>query len=798
MIQNASHRFPESPAVVLDRPVAGEHMSLDDLVKIRTVLLEKLTALSASGGAVLLPFDRREERMVEFLLMLVWGNILRRQSDRPLYFRPIETPFHEGALDTYRFALIHCAPRVPGIEAMLQDHVRAGKVVLATGLDVEWQKIPLEMPYQWFQPFPLENGAQAEEFKVADSGVRDLFLRVAACDAWGVLLPTDLLPALPDLDKAEIHEILRECGNHGPLYQILSRDSRTVLLATGGENLSVDYLQREEISPKELFEWYEKILDAADPARPGHRYTVMRLFHGWLTNPARRRRLLGDRGRLPEIRALVRCFWETMAGHAESAPEHLAWARLITAFHMYPEADQVLLKAIEKDPRNPRLLQARAVALGRWALLDSARAAEARRAFEQAAHADPKNMYILQSEGVFEASMKNWKAAGQLLGWACRESPENVFLWTARADLAIDEGRYAEAEGFLNHARTLDPASVVVTHLEGRVHLVRGAYVEAAEAFSRLLGMDRRNVHALHSFGQLARVLGRRPEEADWYRHVLRIDPENIPALHGLANHARRLAEVDLWAGRRMEAQENAKGSAGWLLRLFEVEAENPAGLATAAGVCLLLETLAAPEGCMRWAGVSPPPEGLRDAQDRASDATGEPLPSLPPVDQEIGDVPADALEPKTCVFKTAEDLAALLAPSAQALEHTKASPVERITRRLLVNDPANLQARHLLGLSLWIRGRENEAILVFQELMHHQEMNLHGLYSLAGAAFHQAARINEPERSERLQWGRSLVERLERALQTRRRSMPVWEHLWWTERVDTLRGRPNGGKGGA
>jgi tetratricopeptide (TPR) repeat protein len=569
---------------LLGRPFAGpDAWSVATLLDTRDRLLALLAERRGRKGAVLFPFSPEEERSVVLLLGLLQAALSgggRRSLLEGTGLRPFCGEGRPGEV-----AIYHHAPRLAGLEGLLQAREAEGTVALLTGLPGELEGLDLPMPHTWAEAAAPEPLPPAEAPTGSDE-VRSLLPWVAAPEAWGVPLPFDLLVRTSGRDEDQAAAAVESCVGTGPLHWIEASRPAGLHVTLGGQAEARRVLRALDLEGAPLWEHLARLVSAAEAGSGPERHAVLRLLRCWQVAPGERRQLLGPAGAAREVRALARAHAPRLAQGAGETGERLAWAGTLASLGLFPEAVGLLPPAQAPAGEDTRLLHARAHALGRWALAAPGKASEAREAFQALARADDRNPYVWQAWGVLEHRLGNPGQARTLLDTAVRTAPDNVACLVARADLALDEGRFGLAGELLRRAARAEPASPFVLHLEGRLLHARGNDEGAASRFGALLAQDPWSLHARHALAALAGDAGRWDEAEEQLARALAVDPENVACLHALAEVARRRAAEFLAEGASAQAQGHLLRARQVLEEALACEPGNPRlqlGLALAA-----------------------------------------------------------------------------------------------------------------------------------------------------------------------------------------------------------------------
>ena len=477
-----------------------------------------------SGGAVVVKHHPLQEKSL-FLLFCVFSARLKRAGKPVVFADPAETDCLLPLLETAgrnktAYILAPWSGQANDFDSFLQalalHNRQEHKIVAVLGAGTAYGKeeqIPegAVAPEVYTLPLPDRDHQEArlsgrlgEELKrvkdrlaPAEPRIRDAYTTVALCDAYGVSVPFRLLARRLDMtaDQAvglvnQAADLLYWVGNNG--------QQKKERLTTAAPALA-----RAMLPPSDTWEdAYAGLITAATKTEFDTLLCVLRQ--------------LCQKGKLTLVRSLLtRCGTEFSSLLSDaSAQQHVVYGKILEAAGEADRAEAVYRAGYEHDRKNPYLLHALAVRIGK-----------------RAAYADPEVEQYFQE-------------LSALPGQA-----ENPYLWQARAEHARRRGRLAKAEDCFRQALELDPDNIParVGYANLELHQGQGRNGEpyrqhAEQLLRKAREIDGRNVYALHSLGMVERERAKYGPSAQEHFHqaerywqmIVRIDPYNIPALNAL------------------------------------------------------------------------------------------------------------------------------------------------------------------------------------------------------------------------------------------------------------------------
>lgn len=575
----------------------------------------------AGGGLVLLAYPEAWEAGAVVVLAALYTRLRQQRQPVALWRPALETEPPMGMTGP-GVLLVHQLPRAAGILDLLEAAAPRGLVVVGTGVREEWERVRVTVPFL-FTGLTGEPAGDAIA-RPSPPALTDLQTRavglVALFDAWGVPLPFGLLARALETTEEEAGEAVEEAAALGLLAWVELERPPALLVATADPGAAWGLARLwEPLAEDQLAARYAGVIGRVDPQAKGERYTVLKLFQGFLSHrweEARREWLLGA-DRREWIRRLMRWVEPPLQAiwQQGDAIEALLWGRVFQELGEFARAEQILAAALARDPHNPFLLHARARTLAAWAEVDPDQRERADALFAALASGPLRdNPYLWQTWGVMKARLGRFEEArrylDQALQVATRER-EVVYSLVARADLEIEAGQYAAAATYLERAAALAVSSPYVLHLRGKLAFYEGRYREAEEILAELLRLDPANLAALTTLGTMALRRGHWQRARAFLEQALRVDRENSLALHALAQvwaeqgqlaaeegavetarrHFQRAERLLRWILAREPANRHALVALGSLLRRWlRLEPGRQAAAAAALDQALRLE----------------------------------------------------------------------------------------------------------------------------------------------------------------------------------------------------------------
>ena len=254
--------------------------------------------------------------------------------------------------------------------------------------------------------------------------------------------------------------------------------------------------------------------------------------HPWIAERALG--LLAGR-RLPEERYLYQDLFNAL-GRILSAVRYAEERKLTTLLPLafkyqgrIAEARRLFQQATQADPKNAPTLQA-------WALLEKEQGdiAEARRLFQQATQANPKDAATWQAWALLEKEQGRIDEARRLFQQASQADPKHAPVWQAWALLEKEQGDISKARRLFHQATQANPKDPVSWQAWALLEAQQG-HPETAEALLRrgLEQVEERRGRALllSTLGGLLARQKKYAEAEDAFRQALAFD-EKDPLTH--------------------------------------------------------------------------------------------------------------------------------------------------------------------------------------------------------------------------------------------------------------------------
>lgn len=271
-----------------------------------------------------------------------------------------------------------------------------------------------------------------------------------------------------------------------------------------------------------------------------------------------------------------------------------SWGTLELSQRRVCDARDVFARALQRYPRNSRLLVGAALAAGSTGGDGSG----ARALFKRAVAADPTHAHAWQAWAVFELRCDRSDAADALFQRGLRLCPTHPALWQAWGVLHAEKGAHAHARRiFERGTRACDGSNVHLLQAWACLEVRCGKIARARELLDQALAVDDSHgpvwtayglLEARHGTVQRARHLFRRgidraPGHAPLYRTYgetemrlgqydnarrlfeagLQRDPTHAPLYHALAGLEAMLGNIDALAVLNHRAEQHFGGEAG-------------------------------------------------------------------------------------------------------------------------------------------------------------------------------------------------------------------------------------------
>ncbi|MBN1827760.1 MAG: hypothetical protein JW884_01275 [Deltaproteobacteria bacterium] len=564
--------------------------------KKRSDILNICEKMINDGGVLVLPFDEDMEFIPWFLLSVISGG-MQLDGRAVLKSQFLGAPYLPSPPDQAQVWIIHHAPCFANFIASVQEWLKPGRLVIATGLTWQWDALEINLPSRRMDILLQTDIIDTDAASVMDDTCvklpeeqQDLIKVVRIVSmfaAWGAYPPDTVLARMAGFirqdgqeDTDRLEEVV-EAGVEKKLLVWVTIDKPpSIQVARPSDAKARNHLrglaQEKGIGIKD----YANLLVKVDQNVRDERYAFLNLMQGWLADSHLRASLA------PEKRAFgIRAIREIITSNplqgkiksikaaVESAAESLVWGRCMMRLGILDLGLGFLDRGLSANRRNPFLLHARAHLLGRWAATRDDKVDEARNAYNDATDVCRENYYVWQNFGVFEAEQRNYKIAADLFDRALLIEPRNVFSLVARANMYLDMGDIVKAEEDIRAASGIAPENSYVVHLRGRAAFFRGEWAAAKAIWQdELLKLDPRNLHARQSLGFMARERGFWDDAEKALKEAQEMSPENIPVLHELG-----LLHMDraLWEPKKSRDEDLEMAREG-LLIATDVEPENP------------------------------------------------------------------------------------------------------------------------------------------------------------------------------------------------------------------------------
>ena len=584
-------RLPE----ILGRLAWGEFaLGPTTLLRHLEHITQQVESLARTGGGLLcIPYFEEAEPSARLLLSSLLGRLKSARQSSFLYLPQLQPDF-DPAILSHKHLLIHNLPQCGALLDFLAERKAQGKrverVVIATGVHGQWERLQSLLPQRFYQAFPINGQPTAEiveqavhqeqreyaEFAATlaaeeprDAEIfRRAYMLVCLFDACGVPLPFALLARTLKADEDRLGELIAAAEERQLLHWIeveqppallISSKSSVVARRMVGELLRAkpERQAKPEAGIENILDGCVKVITAINTEEKEERYIVLNFFQSWLRGASPWSDALEDKT-TPRLSALLTLL-KRISPSVESIwingneVEALLWGKVFEELRQFELSDKVFRYGLNQDPANIYLLRARARMLGLWSRTrPPGRAASyetVKSAFTKALSV-ASSAHVWQALGVMEAERGNVRDARDAFKRAASiaTGEEKVYTLVAWANMELEAGNYAAAEGKLQQAGD-PPFNPYVPHVWARLHYFEGWYDAAAESLKIMWQVDPLSVKGWNLAGEIAARRGHWPDAEAAFTRVLTIDDENIFSLRALGELCADRAK--LAAGRR-------------------------------------------------------------------------------------------------------------------------------------------------------------------------------------------------------------------------------------------------------
>ncbi len=496
--------------------------------------------LKQGGGIIILLHDEASEKSA-YLLMLRLFSRFKTQKRKVQFINNQGSGLvtEEKIQKQSSFIFMPNAPRLADINEFL-DRNWHSKVILASGLENEWQELffDFQMPYfihvmrePDIRTGHFENELRkimAEEqtrLRRSDNLLSEAHFLTTVFDALAVPMPFPLMARVLGVTEVELARLLTSAS--GILYLIEQEKPPALLVTTKGTAVAKSFVdsfwgQNEE----RILDIYSGVIESSDSRQAMERHTVINLL-----------RALIQRGRSIQARKTIDAseakINDLLRYPRANAPELLSWGRIFHHLYKFQKARLIFERALNRYPDNLYLMHALAHMLGQWAA-DSGEEIqrEARRRFNEALAIDKKNIPVWHSYANMERRLGNYDEARSLFTRALEEAPENLYLTVSLAALEIEADNLGRAEKLLAWATAREPLHLYANHLSAVLHSKKCEYDSAEKYFLKVTQLDPQNTATFNARAKMYLDRGQWRKAEHLANSAQKIKPDSIPNLH--------------------------------------------------------------------------------------------------------------------------------------------------------------------------------------------------------------------------------------------------------------------------
>lgn len=569
--------------------------------------------------ALVLPFISEEENSAEQLVRLVQGR-LDNHGKATRLIRPTSL-LHLPEITGYDCVIIHHAPQISVVSALLEELHQSGVPVLVTGNRQELQRLHIEAETRWLPPFDKQGGENRlremlrhilagfdQEFsrrlyelilqfstqnvrkapeqtlaailakpvpevkKLVDElrlhAEQDLEIKlwrmVCAADAWGVCLPFELLTEAAAVDQNQAGSLVEKAYHRELLFWNERNRPPALTVSSGGVRLARHLLAPLGLVPGDIHDQYRKIFQAVESVEPSDRHAAMQLIRNLSIAPARRQQMLGKHGGINSLRELIRetCGWLWQEDDLQlDSLEILAWTGLLRDIGLFAEGHTVVDTGLKSWPEDIRLYHAKAYLLAGWSMTEPEKVDEADRAFQKAYEQNRDNPYILLARALFAKTCGQVDYAQRTLDTVLENHPDNPVILAALIDLTLDRGKWQKAGELIKKGITLQPDNIRLLHLAARHKFYLGETEQAEQLLAKIEHIDRYNLYACSTRVEIALAKEDEATAEKYLAQGLAFDPENVALLNARSNLLIRRGKMLCKDGRIPEGVEKLQQS---------------------------------------------------------------------------------------------------------------------------------------------------------------------------------------------------------------------------------------------
>ena len=146
---------------------------------------------------------------------------------------------------------------------------------------------------------------------------------------------------------------------------------------------------------------------------------------------------------------------------------------------------------------------------------------------QRAVELEPKNPRLIEALGSELFQQERYEEARRHFRHFIELQPRNAMAYTRLAMTSYATDRYDEFECALGLAMEIDPESPEMLHFMGKVNLDQQRHYDAGRIFGKLVELEPDNVQNLLALGMCLHQGGQTEAAQDTYKRALQLDPEN-------------------------------------------------------------------------------------------------------------------------------------------------------------------------------------------------------------------------------------------------------------------------------
>jgi Flp pilus assembly protein TadD len=165
---------------------------------------------------------------------------------------------------------------------------------------------------------------------------------------------------------------------------------------------------------------------------------------------------------------------------------------------------------------------------------------------ERALELDPKNPRLIEALGSGLFQQERFEEARRQFRHLIELQPRNAMAYTRLAMTSYATDRYDEFESALGLAMEIDPELPEMLHFMGKINLDQERHYDAGRIFGKLVELEPTNVQNLLALAVCLYQGGQTEAAKDTYERALQMDPENKIALANLMEIEKDTSPIEL------------------------------------------------------------------------------------------------------------------------------------------------------------------------------------------------------------------------------------------------------------